>query len=761
MTTFVRNLKIGPRLWIGYAAVIAVLILVSVLSITSARSVEGVFAAYRDRAGLNATIARVEAEVITTRNFVKDYLRKSGANFVKEADASTARAVAMVDEAARGADSDEMRGKLATLRDRVALYGAEFDRSVTFQDAGNAAYAETKTLADRLTREARAAAAKAEAEGNHARVLDAARLATEVERLRGVAALFLVELEKKPHGAPAQEFAGLPALADAAAGAAPALAADAKALLAAVTALDKAVADRNRIVVDVLGAIGPEIAAIVGDLARTTKAQQDALAPLAAEIVLQALIWLAVTVVGAVLVSAVVAVLVGRSITSPLQAITTAMRGLADGHLQTAIPGLDRRDEIGAMAGAVGVFKEHALERQKLEAQQQAETAAKERRQTAMDQLTQDFNRSVSGMLRSLATASTELHATAQSMSGAAAETSERSTAVASAAEQAAANVQTVAAAAEELAATGAEISRHIDLSSTTARQAVEEANRASAIVGSLSEAGERIGAVVSLINDIASQTNLLALNATIEAARAGEAGKGFAVVASEVKNLASQTAKATEQVSTQVASVQEASREAAAIVTGIARIISEVNTAAGAMADAVGQQGAATQDIAVNVTQAFTGTREVSSNIGNVSETATVTGAAAEQVLAAASDLSRQAETLRGEVENFLSAVSHAGERRAFIRYVVELPIRISVAGQEIRCRTHDLSLGGAAIEQVLAIPDGTAVELSIDGGATVNARIAGAVDGRTRFQFRLDAATRARITALLDRLPQGSVAA
>ncbi|SMH46747.1 methyl-accepting chemotaxis protein [Azospirillum agricola] len=758
MTTFVRNLKIGPRLWIGYAAVIAVLILVSVLSITSARSVEGVFAAYRDRAGLNATIARVEAEVITTRNFVKDYLRKSGANFVKEADASTARAVAMVEEAARGADSDEMRGKLATLRDRVALYGAEFDRSVTFQDAGNAAYAEAKTLADRLTREARAAAAKAEAEGNHARVLDAVRLVTEIERLRGVAALFLVELEKKPHGAPAQEFATLPALADTAA---PALAADAKALLAAVAALDKAVADRNRIVVDVLGAIGPEIAALVGDLARTTKAQQDALAPLAAEIVLQALIWLAVTVVGAVLVSAVVAVLVGRSITSPLQAITTAMRGLADGHLQTAIPGLDRRDEIGAMAGAVGVFKEHALERQKLEAQQQAETAAKERRQTAMDQLTQDFNRSVSGMLRSLATASTELHATAQSMSGAAAETSERSTAVASAAEQAAANVQTVAAAAEELAATGAEISRHIDLSSTTARQAVEEANRASAIVGSLSEAGERIGAVVSLINDIASQTNLLALNATIEAARAGEAGKGFAVVASEVKNLASQTAKATEQVSTQVASVQEASREAAAIVTGIARIISEVNTAAGAMADAVGQQGAATQDIAVNVTQAFTGTREVSSNIGNVSETATVTGAAAEQVLAAASDLSRQAETLRGEVENFLSAVSHAGERRAFIRYVVELPIRISVAGQEIRCRTHDLSLGGAAIEQVLAIPDGTAVELSIDGGATVNARIAGAVDGRTRFQFRLDAATRARITALLDRLPQGSVAA
>ncbi|HRQ79909.1 MAG TPA: methyl-accepting chemotaxis protein [Azospirillaceae bacterium] len=361
-----------------------------------------------------------------------------------------------------------------------------------------------------------------------------------------------------------------------------------------------------------------------------------------------------------------VALAVCRAVVGPLGGMTRAMSRLAEGDLTVDVPSRDHRDEIGAMAEAVQVFKDNAIERRRLREAHLAEEAAKEERRREMERLTEGFRNSVGGMMKSLAAASTQLHATAHSMTGAASETSQRSVAVASAADQASSNVQTVAAAAEELSATSGEISRHIDLSSSTAEKAVREAERAGAIVGGLAEAAGRIDAVVGLINDIAQQTNLLALNATIEAARAGEAGKGFAVVASEVKNLANQTAKATEQVTEQIGAVQQASREAADIVAGIGAIIAEVHQAAEAMAEAVRQQTAATTDIAMNVTQAYAGAREVSSNIEEVRETATVTGAAAQQVLAASGELSSQAEGLKQEVERFLFGVSRASSRNA-----------------------------------------------------------------------------------------------
>jgi methyl-accepting chemotaxis protein len=361
-----------------------------------------------------------------------------------------------------------------------------------------------------------------------------------------------------------------------------------------------------------------------------------------------------------------IALAVSRAIVAPIVGMTGAMSRLADGDVSMEVPSRHHQDEIGAMAGAVQVFKDNAVERQRLQAAQAAEEAAKERRRKEMDRLTEAFRYSVTGMLKSLASASTQLHATAHSMTGVAGETSARSAAVAAAADQASSNVQTVAAAAEELSATSGEISRHIDLSSTTAERAVQEAQRAGAIVGGLAEAAGRIDAVIGLINDIAQQTNLLALNATIEAARAGEAGKGFAVVASEVKNLANQTAKATEQVTEQIGAVQQASREAAEIVAGIGAIIADVHQAAEAMADAVRQQTAATTDIAMNVSQAYAGAREVTTHIDDVREKATHTGAAAQQVLAASGDVSSQAEGLKTEVERFLFGVRQVSGQAA-----------------------------------------------------------------------------------------------
>jgi len=258
-----------------------------------------------------------------------------------------------------------------------------------------------------------------------------------------------------------------------------------------------------------------------------------------------------------------------------------------------------------------------------------------------------------------ISSAATEMQSTAETMSTTAEETNRQATAVAAAAEEASANVQTVASAAEELSNSVGEISRQVTQSASIAQSAVEEAERTNATIQGLAEAAEKIGAVVDLINDIASQTKLLALNATIEAARAGDAGKGFAVVASEVKNLADQTEKATKQIADQVGGMQAATGGAVGAIGKIAETIGEIDQTATAIASAVEEQGAATQEIARNVQQASEGTRDVSSNIGGVSEAANQTGQVATKMLEASGNLSQQAESLRTELEEFVSRLA------------------------------------------------------------------------------------------------------
>lgn len=359
------------------------------------------------------------------------------------------------------------------------------------------------------------------------------------------------------------------------------------------------------------------------------------------------------------LIVSIIIFLLARSLTSPVVLMTKAMARLADGDLSVKIPAQERKDEIGKMATAVQVFKNNALDRQRLAEEQELNKQQTAQEKTAfMNKLATDFEANIGGLISGVSAAVTQLEASAKKMADTASQTKIKSNSVAMAAANTSANVMTVASATEELSSSVGEISRQVAQSAGVARNAVQKASHTNQMVGSLSNASQKIGEVVKLITDIAGQTKLLALNATIEAARAGEVGKGFAVVANEVKELAKQTTAATKEISDQIAGIQGATNEAVEAIRDIGTTISEINEISTNIAAAVEEQGVVTLDIAQNTQQAAAGSKAVSGDISIVAAAADETGVTAAHVLDAASDLSQKANALRHDVALFLDTI-------------------------------------------------------------------------------------------------------
>jgi methyl-accepting chemotaxis protein len=351
--------------------------------------------------------------------------------------------------------------------------------------------------------------------------------------------------------------------------------------------------------------------------------------------------------------------LFARGMAGPVLGMVRSMGSLANGELQTDVPSLGRKDEIGEMASAVQVFKDNAVQVQQMESERAKEQENKAvERQDLLNSMANSFQQKVGGVVQSVASAATELQSSAESMATTAEQTSSQAGNVAAASGQAASNVQTVAVAAEELSSSINEIARQVTASLTANEDAVSRAEHSQQTVHQLVQSAQKIGDVVELISDVAEQTNLLALNATIEAARAGSAGKGFAVVASEVKNLAKQTANATEEIKGQISNIQSVAKDAANSLSEIGTCITVVSSNTAGVSSAVEQQDAATQEIARNVEQAAQGTQDVSENIELVTRGASETGSAATQILSAVGELAKQSEQLSLEVEQFLDEV-------------------------------------------------------------------------------------------------------
>jgi methyl-accepting chemotaxis protein len=365
--------------------------------------------------------------------------------------------------------------------------------------------------------------------------------------------------------------------------------------------------------------------------------------------------------IAAVVIGLAFSLLIGRSITKPLDGLAQAMRQLAAGDTTAHIPATTARDELGDMARTVLVFRDTTLERAQLADSQASAARERERRAEVIAATISRFESSVAQALARVREAAERLDTTSDQLNNAAdsvfaeARTAEQRVGTASG------NVTSAASSVEELATSIGEISGQTHRSTEVASRAVNEARRTVGTMTKLGDAATRIGEVVGLIQAIAGQTNLLALNATIEAARAGEAGRGFAVVASEVKSLAGQTAKATEEIAGQVGAIQSAVADAAEAIEQVSGIIDEISSIASTVAVTVEEQHRAVAEITEGVNRASFEARGGAEAMSRVAGASTDARATATNVKELADALSNEAERLNTQVRQFLSDVQAA----------------------------------------------------------------------------------------------------
>ena len=355
------------------------------------------------------------------------------------------------------------------------------------------------------------------------------------------------------------------------------------------------------------------------------------------------------------------AVLIVRDVARGIGSVLTPMRALATGDLAANVPHQGENTEVGQIADAVQVFKDAMIAKKTADEVAAAEASAKMRRAETLDRATSSFEGMIGELIGSLSSASTEMEATASTLTNAADVTRQLSNSAANTSREVSESIQSTASATEEITSSVNEIGRQVLESSRVAQLAVQQAEKTDSCISELSQAAARIGDVVKLITAIAEQTNLLALNATIEAARAGEAGRGFAVVASEVKALASQTARATDEITTQISGMQSATSDSVTTIKEISSTINLISEISSTIAAAVEEQGAATQEIARNVQQAAELSARVAANISDVDRGNSETGAASAQVFTAAQSLSKESTHLQTEVHNFLATIRAA----------------------------------------------------------------------------------------------------
>jgi len=376
------------------------------------------------------------------------------------------------------------------------------------------------------------------------------------------------------------------------------------------------------------------------------------------------------------------------SLVRPMVRTTGTVNSLADGDYNVDVDYQERRDEIGSLAGAIGIFKDNIIEREKLEKQialekeeatkreieqaaleqkreeeeWQAKELARQKAETdrvqLMQQMADDFESSVKSMVDNVVATVANCADKTGDLQSKTDEASDMMDLAGGAASKASSDVGSVASGAEQLSASVSEISAQVARSHEVTSLAQEITQSARSDVDGLESATATINQVVDLINDIAEQTNLLALNATIEAARAGEAGRGFAVVASEVKALAEQTRKATEEIREPIEAIQASAKGVVDSMGKIHTSIGEASETSGSISAAVEEQNAATQEIARAAQSASGATSEAGSSVLGAQEALAQNVSFAAELSNSTNSLNDVAKTMDKKVQEFIETI-------------------------------------------------------------------------------------------------------